>query len=447
MMGRKKSLQWRLTIRLVLVQGIAIVLSAILGIITIILIYDIGRQIANPADANVVARALDWDAEGNLVLQPTTEFENLLDEAPGFWFVAQGAGDQQLTFGTVPEIYTDISRQIQNLGTSSLRGYGAVNELDAFVRVYQDRRERLHVMVGNGRLIDVIPATLQAVNHYLFLLFATLAVATTVMITWIIRREVHVVESVAAQANTIDIDRRGVQLPVDRLPSEIEPLASAFNATLKRIDKGYLRQQRFLAAAAHELKTPIAVLQTRIETLVQGPERQKLLVDVARLNNLAEQLLDVQRLEHVPDEDATVDLVALARHVVADLAPLAIAAGYEIAFESALDCHYVRAEHGAIERVVTNLIQNSIAHGGGHGEIRIVVNTDGLLEVHDQGPGIPDAHKNEIFEPFYRVKPSNRGSGLGLSLVNDVIRLHEGHVSVADGPNGGTIITISLQRR
>ncbi|HWJ87341.1 MAG TPA: HAMP domain-containing sensor histidine kinase [Pelagibacterium sp.] len=444
---RTRSLRSRLMVRLVLVQGIAIVVSATLGIGAIVLLYGFDRQISNPDDAHVVAEALDWDADGRLILHPTAAFERLHDEAPGFWFVAQDEHGATLSFGSVPEIYAGIASRVGELGGVSLRGYDVGSTLDAFVRIYEDGDARLHIIAGNGRLVDIIPAALQAINHYLLVLFAVLALATTAMIPWIIRREMRSVEAVAAEANMIDIDQRGMQLPTDRLPREIEPLVSAFNAALKRIDKGYMRQQRFLAAAAHELKTPIAILQTRIETLVPRPERQRLLLDVARLNNLAEQLLDVQRLEQISPEDTATDLVALTRDVVADLAPLAIAAGYEIAFDSKLASSFVRADYGAIERVVANLIQNAIAHGGGGGEIRITIDDDGLLMVADEGPGVPDQHKEDIFEPFHRVKPLNHGSGLGLSLVSDVVRLHGGHVSVADRPSGGTAFTVSLPLR
>lgn len=444
MLWRKKSLRSRLIVQLVLVQGTAILLTAILAILATALLFDITRQVANPQDADVVAQALDWNEGGELVLTPTPELESLRQEAPGFWAVAQDERGQQVTIGTIPPVYRSLAEHITVVGWSNLRGYGPSHEMDAFVKVFNDGTQRLHVMVGSGRLIDIIPAAMQAINQYLLLLFAVLAIATTAIIPWIIRREVRAVEVIAAEADAIDLQKRGTELGSDRLPLEIQPIVRAFNRTLRRMDKTYTRQQRFLAAAAHELKTPIAILQTRIETLVHGPERQQLLLDVARLNNLAEQLLDVQRLEHKPDEDASTDLVALARNVVADLAPLAIAAGYEIAFDSDLPHFHVRGEAGAIERVVINLVQNAMAHGGGRGEIGVMIDKKGALEVHDQGPGVPDLHKEEIFEPFHRVQPSNRGAGLGLSLVNDIVRLHSGQVSVEDRLGGGTIFRVVL---
>src|SRR5690606_27501130 len=100
-----------------------------------------------------------------------------------------------------------------------------------------------------------------------------------------------------------------------RVPSELHPLVRAMNSALQRLDDGMERRQRFLADAAHELRTPIAILQTRIELLAAGPERTRLLLDVARLANLANQLLDLQRLEEGRPNFEDLDLVEVAAQV------------------------------------------------------------------------------------------------------------------------------------
>src|SRR5690606_39671914 len=108
--------------------------------------------------------------------------------------------------------------------------------------------------------------------------------------------------------------------------------------------------QRFLVDAAHELRTPVAILTTRLEALDDSPQKQRLLTDAARLSNLAGQLLDLQRIDAAPCAMAAVDLVALAREVAADLAPLAIAAGFEISFETRLKTMMVRVVSRALAR-------------------------------------------------------------------------------------------------
>src|SRR5204862_34367 len=118
------------------------------------------------------------------------------------------------------------------------------------------------------------------------------------------------------------------------VPVEIVPLVNAVNGALARLDRGYEGHKRFLADAAHELRTPIAILTTRISALQPGPEKIRLLEDMTRLTVLTGQLLDLQRLDREQASFAPVDLVALAERSVLDLAPLAFTAGYEMSFEA-----------------------------------------------------------------------------------------------------------------
>ncbi|TGV95854.1 histidine kinase dimerization/phospho-acceptor domain-containing protein, partial [Mesorhizobium sp. M2E.F.Ca.ET.154.01.1.1] len=118
----------------------------------------------------------------------------------------------------------------------------------------------------------------------------------------------------------------------------------AVNAALARLDKGYERHKRFLTDAAHELRTPVAILNTRLASLPATPERARLLQDAARLSTLADQLLDLQRLDRQAEHFRPVDLVAVARNVMVDLAPMAFAAGYEMSFEPTKDKLAVRGD-------------------------------------------------------------------------------------------------------
>ena len=121
----------------------------------------------------------------------------------------------------------------------------------------------------------------------------------------------------------IDSDQRGRRLSEEHVPSEIAPLVRAVNDALRRLDEGYERQRRFIASAAHELRTPIAILRVKVDASNEAATR-KLGSDVERLATLAEQLLDLQRLDSERN-DEDVDLASLARHVAGDLAPFVIA--------------------------------------------------------------------------------------------------------------------------
>ncbi|MEF9606020.1 HAMP domain-containing sensor histidine kinase, partial [Paracoccus sp. PXZ] len=129
--------------------------------------------------------------------------------------------------------------------------------------------------------------------------------------------------------------------------------------------------------------------------------------------------------------------------VVAEIAPVAIAAGYQISFQSDVERLERAGNAPALARAITNLIRNAVDHCGGKGEIAVSVLSDGAVAVSDQGPGIPAEHQELIFEPFYRVTPKSQGTGLGLSLVKQVVTNHGGRVLVQSGEQG-TTITIRL---
>jgi signal transduction histidine kinase len=271
-----------------------------------------------------------------------------------------------------------------------------------------------------------------------------MTLATLVATPMVVRRTLAGLGRAAAQAEKIDIDGRGARLPLEAVPSEIVPLVSAVNDALRRLDEGYERHQRFLVDAAHELRTPIAILQTRLESLSLGADKGRVLEDVARLSTLADQLLDLQRVNRQIDRFSRVDIVAIGKKVTADLAPLAIAADYAISFESGLEHVYVRGDEGSLERALSNLVQNAIQHGGRKGGITVRVDQPATISVSDDGPGIPSSERQRIFEPFYRLHGRDRGAGLGLNLVQEIVRLHDGTVAISERPGGGTRVSMTF---
>lgn len=268
--------------------------------------------------------------------------------------------------------------------------------------------------------------------------------ATLVATPIVVRAALRGLGGVVDEAQRIDVDQRGTRLPTADVPAEVGPLVTAVNDALGRLDEGYERHKRFLADAAHELRTPIAILQTRLESLPETPGKDRLLEDAARLATLAEQLLDLQRLDQPAAPFARVDLVTLGRRVAADLAPMAITGGYEMAFDAPDGTVEVLGDRAALERALVNLVQNAIEHGGRHGIITIRTLATGSVEVIDQGAGVPIEHRERIFEPFYRVRAQERGAGLGLHLVHEVVRRHHGRVTVEDSIPAGACFRITL---
>jgi len=272
-----------------------------------------------------------------------------------------------------------------------------------------------------------------------------MALATLLATPLVVRRATRGLDRAATDAARIDVDQHGVRLPMEDVPAEAKPLVIAVNAALARLDEGYARRQRFLLDAAHELRTPLAILQARLEGLAECPQRTQLLGDVARLVTLAEQMLDAERLRQRGATFASVDLVALARQVAADLAPLAISAGYELELqEDTTQPMWINGDRLSLERVLANLVQNAIQHGGRHGRIALRVSAPLTVEVADQGEGIPVKDRERIFEPFHRLGTMSAGTGLGLHLVREIVQQHGARVCVRDEPGGGACFRIDF---
>ncbi len=445
--GRNRSLRVRLTYRLVLLQALGICIVTAAGVYGLILRYGMDGAVVQMRDPEVLVDALRRLPDGTLAVEPTAQLEALRSASPDFWYVVADERGQRILEGRVPASLRSVADDLTAFGTSNIAAATAAAGHAAALRVKTTQAGKVYVLTGGGRLQTIGQAALETTARAIVPIVLTLALVAVVAIAWIIRREFRGVERAATLAATIDVGERGTRLPEDGVPREIVPLVKAVNTALGRLDEGFARQRRFLADAAHELKTPIAILQTRVETSPPGAERdRRLLLDIARLGNLAEQLLDTQRLDHSPQAMAELDLVELARGVASDIAPLAIAAGYEFGFDSALAHFVVRGDRPALERVVVNLLQNAIAYGGGGGTITLGIDPDGVLTIADQGQGIAAGHRDRVFEPFYRVRPSDRGAGLGLTIVSDVIARHGGRIAVGDGNPSGTVFSIILPR-
>jgi signal transduction histidine kinase len=166
---------------------------------------------------------------------------------------------------------------------------------------------------------------------------------------------------------------------------------------------------------------------------------RSLLPDLSRLATLSEQLLDLHRLDNGTPSDR-IDLAVLVRSVAADLAPMLIASGKTIEVVVVQPGSIV-GNAGSIERVLTNLIQNAVEHGGDE----VIVRVEGAsLQVEDNGPGIPGEEHERVFEPFHRLTPRSSGAGLGLNLVKQVIDHHRGRITLATAPGGGTIVRVEF---
>ncbi len=271
---------------------------------------------------------------------------------------------------------------------------------------------------------------------------ATLAVGV-----WSIRSALRPLRSVSERAAAIAPDATGVRLPTDALPSEVVPLVAAVNRALDRLEQGFATQRQFTANAAHELRTPLAILTAGLEALDGSKEVSTLRTDAERMNRLVAQLLRVARLDAMPaGAQGVMNLSATAAASVEYLAPWAISQGVTLGFDAPGRSVMVRGDADAITDALRNLVENAVAHGPEGTEVAVAVLPDGRVTVSDEGPGVPPADRARVFERFWRGAGARRaGAGLGLAIVAEIARAHGGTVTVEDAPGGGARFVVALR--
>ena len=309
-------------------------------------------------------------------------------------------------------------------------------------------------------------------------------IATTIIILlssvctyFLTKKTLTPLQKLTSEVSQIQAQNLSTQLAVPNSKDEIAQLTSSFNEMLARLDNAFSTQKQFSANAAHELRTPLAVLQTNLEVFEkkQEPEMveyQQLFTMIkeqtARLSQLVGTLLDMTNLKSVPRTDH-VSLEELVDEVFCDLDPVAEKAGISIHFDdnSSQDWHTdvhtpdasalnnnirnITGSYVLLYRAVYNLVENAIKYNRPNGSVTVSVkekNGQAMILVKDTGIGISPENQKKIFDPFFRVDKSRSramgGAGLGLALVDSIAREHGGSVKVLERNEKGSIIALML---
>ena len=309
-------------------------------------------------------------------------------------------------------------------------------------------------------------------------------IATTIIILlssvctyFLTKKTLTPLQKLTSEVSQIQAQNLSTQLAVPNSKDEIAQLTSSFNEMLARLDNAFSTQKQFSANAAHELRTPLAVLQTNLEVFEkkQEPEmveyRQLFTMikeQTARLSQLVGTLLDMTNLKSVPRTDQ-VTLEELVDEVFCDLDPVAEKAGISIHFDDSssqdlyTDVHTpdasalnnnirnITGSYVLLYRAVYNLVENAIKYNRPNGSVTVSVkekNGQAMILVKDTGIGISPENQKKIFDPFFRVDKSRSramgGAGLGLALVDSIAREHGGSVQVLESNEKGSIIALML---
>jgi signal transduction histidine kinase len=378
------------------------------------------------------------ESPAGLALRPDNSFEEFARTAPGVWFVAR-KGERTLRWGPVPAQADQVLRNLPpvtiladfgNIGATGRAGDMEVSRPDAdpgslLLAAGGVRPEAVTFGTWIGYLHRELYTFMPILSALFSLIGALLAIP-------LVLRSVRPTVRAAAALDPTDPAQR---LPERKVVKELLPMVRAFNGALERLEAGFERRRRFIADVAHELRTPLAILNMHVEALPDSAPRPDLQRTVFRLGQMVGQMLDSERLALAARRREPVDLVALAKATVAEIAPLAVASGYEMAFSSEREQVTIEADGHAVARALANLLGNSVAHGGGSGTIEVHVGRDGRVDVADGGPGVPVEARERIFEPFHRERWDRDGCGLGLHLVREIMHAHGGEVRlVSSGP-------------
>ncbi|HXZ88608.1 MAG TPA: HAMP domain-containing sensor histidine kinase [Candidatus Binataceae bacterium] len=310
-------------------------------------------------------------------------------------------------------------------------------------------------------LADGVDAT--AVRNSVTRLFASLLLIVPLLLVasvaggyWLAGQALVPINSLAAGLAKIEPHDLSARLELGPARDEIARLTLAINALLDRVERAAGAERRFAADAAHELRTPLTVLRTELEVALShertaGEYAQALeaaLREAVALCSLADDLLTLARLDQDTSiERAPLDLSAIAREVAEAVEPLAQAK--DLIFVTALgNPVYVNGSANHLRRLLINLIDNAVKFAPAHGHVGMALEAqDGqaLLLVTDNGPGIPADDLPLVFERFFRSKDRDEpGSGLGLSICREIVRLHGGEISAGNREGGGSEFVVML---
>ncbi len=259
------------------------------------------------------------------------------------------------------------------------------------------------------------------------------------------------------QAEKIDQDSiSDIRLNEDTV-KEFRQLSISVNLMLDRLSESFATQRQFSGNAAHELRTPLAIMQTKLELF--AAEHKNMEGDTAelvrsqaeqldRLSRLVHTLLEMSNLSSAPRSDR-IELAALVEEIITDLTPLA--SQNDITMEQDCDNVVITGSDALIYRLVFNLIENAVKYNRRGGSVSVSVhkeNSDVVVRVSDTGCGIPEEYRESIFQPFFRVDKSRSrqmgGVGLGLALVHEIAVLHGGSVRAEPGNKVGTVFIVTL---
>ncbi len=302
-------------------------------------------------------------------------------------------------------------------------------------------------------IVDGAQGRFRTTNWYIT---AAVTLLSGILAYFVSGRALKPLRSFASQVEQVQLNNLADMRIDEDAISEFRQLSRSFNQMLERLNNAFAAQRQFTGNAAHELRTPLALMQARIELFAaehpaMPPETAEFLTllreQTERLTQMTKTLLEMSALQSVPRSDR-IQLAPMMEEILTDLAPLAEKNGITLTCDGD---GAMTGSDGLLYRLLFNLTENAIKYNRPGGTVRLTVQEEAarlVIRVSDTGCGIPESYRESIFQPFFRVDKSRSreygGVGLGLSLVWAIAELHGGSVCVEDSSEAGTTIAVQL---
>ena len=300
-------------------------------------------------------------------------------------------------------------------------------------------------------VVDGVQGRFRTTNWYIT---AAVTLLSGILAYFVSGRALKPLRSFTSQVEQVQLNNLAdMRIDEDSI-SEFRQLSRSFNQMLERLNNAFAAQRQFTGNAAHELRTPLALMQAQLELFCA--EHPDMLPETAdflsllqeqteRLSQMTKTLLEMSNLQQV-ERNESIQLAPMVEEIFTDLTPLAEKSG--ITLELAGD-GVMTGSDALIYRMIFNLTENAIKYNRFGGQVTVTAYRKGkniCLSVEDTGSGIPDELKERVFEPFFRVDKSRSrelgGVGLGLALVREIVRVHDGSITVQSGSSGGTVFDV-----
>ena len=396
----------------------------------------------------LLVKSLARTDEGTVEIRPVPELARIAADTPNLRFAVFDRSTGEALRGSSPDV--SLPFKIDNIEFGGVYYY--------FTSYDSGKAHEKHVVTAEtpyGRYVIAVEGFAFRWPDVLWDFYDDLwriapqeipVIAISILFIWFsLKRSMAPLQNAARQAREIDLKSLNRRLPEGEVPTEIEPFVAAVNNALARLNDGIERERRFSANAAHELRTPIAILIALMETMPNDAASKELKRHLSQLRSIVEQLLASARIARSPSPGGeAVDLAATVFAKVSDYTPLIMENGRQIAFEGVSSGVMAKGNIRAIESIVGNLLDNALRAEPMGGSVLVTVDRDATVSILDHGEGIAAEDRRRIFEPFWRKDENSVGSGLGLAIAKELMEQLGGRIWVEETPGGGATFKLSF---